>query len=101
MAVTPDGKQAISTSSDNTLKVWDLESGRLHRTLDGHSSAVYGVAVTRDGKRALSASQDHTLKVWDKPSSSTSRQRRWESGVSERDRGAQGHSRTRPALPLS
>ncbi len=32
-------------------------------------------------------------------SSSTSRQRRWESGVSESDRGAQGNSRTRPALP--
>ena len=28
MAVTPDGKLAISASTDHTLKVWELTSGR-------------------------------------------------------------------------
>ena len=50
---------------DNTLKVWDLESGWELRTLAGHSSSVNGVAVTADGRRAVSASGDNTLKVWD------------------------------------
>ena len=27
MAVTADGKRAVSASSDKTLKVWDLETG--------------------------------------------------------------------------
>jgi WD40 repeat protein len=27
VAVTPDGKRAVSASSDKTLKAWDLESG--------------------------------------------------------------------------
>ena len=65
VAVTPDGKRAVSASWDKTLKVWDLETGRMLRTLEGHSAHVYGVAVTPDGKRAVSASWDHTLKVWD------------------------------------
>ena len=65
MAVTPDGKRAVSASADNTLKVWDLETGRALRTLEGHSAWVHGVAVTPDGKRAVSASADSTLKVWD------------------------------------
>ncbi len=29
MAVTPDGRYAISASWDRTLKVWELESGQL------------------------------------------------------------------------
>ena len=65
VAVTPDGKRAVSASWDKTLKVWDLETGLLLRTLEGHSAHVYGVAVTPDGTRAVSASWDHTLKVWD------------------------------------
>ena len=65
VAVTPDGRRAVSASDDKTLKVWDLESGRELRTLDGHSADVTGVAVTPDGRRAVSASWDKTLKVWD------------------------------------
>jgi hypothetical protein len=65
VAVTPDGKRAVSASGDKTLKVWDLESGVALRTLEGHSDRVAAVAVTPDGKRAVSASGDKTLKVWD------------------------------------
>jgi hypothetical protein len=64
VAVTADGRQAISASWDCTLKVWDLGSGKLVRTLEGHAALVIGVAVTADG-RAVSASSDTTLKVWD------------------------------------
>ena len=64
VAVTPDGKYAVSASEDHTLKVWDLATGRALRTLEGHSASVYGVAVTVDGKRAVSATEDHTLRVW-------------------------------------
>ena len=45
--------------------MWDLETGRALRTLEGHSDTVNGVAVTADGRRAVSASSDKTLKVWD------------------------------------
>jgi WD40 repeat protein len=65
VAVTPDGKRAVSASFDGTLKVWDLDTYRELRTLAGHSDSVTGVAVTPDGKRAISASDDKTLKVWD------------------------------------
>jgi WD40 repeat protein len=65
VAVTADGQWAVSTSDDNTLKVWELESGQALRTLEGHSSGVTGVALAADGKRAVSASLDTTLKVWD------------------------------------
>jgi WD40 repeat protein len=65
VALSPDGRRAVSASSDKTLKVWDLETGRELHTLPGHSNSVYGVAVSQDGRRAVSASSDKTLKVWD------------------------------------
>jgi WD40 repeat protein len=65
VAVTPNGRGAVSASSDNTLKVWDLETGCALPTLEGHSDSVGSVVVTADGKRAVSASRDKPLKVWD------------------------------------
>ena len=62
--MTADGKRVISGSSDNTVKVWNLETGVEQLTLTGHSSSVLAVAVTADGKRVISGSSDNTVKVW-------------------------------------
>jgi small GTP-binding protein len=65
VAVTADGRRAVSASDDDTLRVWDLGSSACLATLQGHRRGVYGVAVTPDGRRAISASHDKTLRVWD------------------------------------
>jgi WD40 repeat protein len=62
--VTADGKRVISGSDDNTVKVWNLETGEEPSTLSGHSDWVQAVAVTADGKRVISGSWDNTVKVW-------------------------------------
>ncbi|MDF0590402.1 KGGVGR-motif variant AAA ATPase [Candidatus Methanocrinis natronophilus] len=64
-SVTSNGRRAVSASWDQTLKVWDLETGEEIRTLKGHSEWVNAVAMTPDGRIAVSASRDKTLKVWD------------------------------------
>jgi len=64
-AFSPDGSRIISGSSDNTLKLWDAESGNCLLTLSGHSDYVNTAAFSPDGSRIISGSKDNTLKLWD------------------------------------
>ena len=65
IALTADGKLAVSASADGTLKGWDLTTGTELWTLRGHAGPVNACAVTADGKRVLSGADDGTLRVWD------------------------------------
>ena len=51
----------ISGSLDNTIKVWDLASGKCQQTLFGHIEGVW--AVASDKLRLVSGSHDRTIKV--------------------------------------
>ncbi|NEQ88359.1 MAG: WD40 repeat domain-containing protein, partial [Moorea sp. SIO2I5] len=65
LAVTGDGKYAVSGSDDYTLKVWDLKNRVEKYTLTAHNGEVGTLAITPDGKWAISGSADCTIKVWD------------------------------------
>jgi len=65
VAISPDGKIAVSGSEDGTLKLWDLSTGKALNTLEGHRDTVNSVAISSDGKIAVSGSEDDTLKLWD------------------------------------
>lgn len=50
---------------DKTIKIWELSSGQLTRTLTGHKGSVFAVAVSPDGKYIASGSTDQTIKIWE------------------------------------
>lgn len=64
VSFSPDGRVLASSSLDNTIKLWDLASGREIRTLRGHSGSVTAVAFAPDGATLVSAGRDRTLKIW-------------------------------------
>jgi WD40 repeat protein len=65
VAFNPDGRWLVTGGEDNTIKVWDVETGRLMWTLPGHTGDVYAVAVSPDGRWVASGGEDSTVKVWD------------------------------------
>jgi len=60
--------EIASANHGNTVKIWDVASGNLSRTLAGHRDWVYGLFETIDGKYIATASLDSSIKLWDKKS---------------------------------
>src|ERR1019366_7140843 len=63
IAALPDGMRALSGSEDETLRLWDLASGRELRRFDA-VGFVWSLAILPDGKRALSGGRGG-IQLWD------------------------------------
>ena len=65
VAFSPDGKYALSGSDDKTVRLWEVETGRCLRVLEGHSDSVSSVAWSSDGLRGFSGALNGVGRVWD------------------------------------
>jgi len=65
VAFSPDGKQVVSGSDDETVRLWDAATGAALQTLEGHTHYVTSVAFSPDGKQVVSGSRDETVRLWD------------------------------------
>ncbi|RKI74285.1 TIR domain-containing protein [Corallococcus sp. AB049A] len=65
IAFSPDSSRVLTTSYDNTARLWDASSGRHLVTLRGHTSSVDAAAFSPDGSQVLTASFDRTARLWD------------------------------------
>ena len=66
IAFSPDGRHIASGSWDNTIRIWDAETGKVVTgPLEGHTGSVWSVAFSPDGRHVASGSYDHTIRIWD------------------------------------
>ena len=65
VALSPDGRQAVSASQDNLLRLWDISTGLLLRTFDTQTGGTDSVAFSPDGRRILAGGNDARLRIWD------------------------------------
>jgi WD40 repeat protein len=62
-----DGKTLVSAGDDQSVRVWDVESGELVRSLNQHTRSVNAVALRpADGGLPMvaSAASDRTIRLW-------------------------------------
>ena len=65
MALSSDGSTLASISGgfDNTIELWDVDSGQLKAILEGNQ--ITSVAFSPDGATLASGSWDNTIRLWD------------------------------------
>ncbi|MCZ7543276.1 MAG: TIR domain-containing protein [Anaerolineae bacterium] len=65
VAISSDGRFALSGSADRLVILWNLQTGQEIRRFEGHEDALVQVAFSPDGQTALSTSGDNTAILWD------------------------------------
>ena len=84
VAFSPDGKRLLNGNRDKgnmgevlqnflgdsdgmrgvSMRLWDVQSGKLRQTMAQHANDVMDVCFSHDGKQIVSASNDKTVKLW-------------------------------------
>ncbi|KAG2740773.1 WD40 repeat-like protein [Suillus brevipes Sb2] len=64
VAVFPDRRRMVTGSYDQTLRIWDLETGVVLKKMEGHSQGVTALAVSRDGQIIASGDDGGEVITW-------------------------------------
>lgn len=64
VAFASGGKQLASGSSDETIRLWDVESQTVTHTLRGHASGVSAIAYSSNNSQLFSGAMDGPVRIW-------------------------------------
>lgn len=65
IAFNRDGSFMATASADKTIKIWQVPSGEVIKTFEGHTDAVRYVRFVQDDKLLISVSEDLSTRVWE------------------------------------
>ncbi len=64
VAYSPDGKLIVGCGLDRIIRLWDSDSGRELRQLQGHVQIAWMAAFLPGGERLVSVGEDSTIRIW-------------------------------------
>jgi WD40 repeat protein/transcriptional regulator with XRE-family HTH domain len=62
---SPDGKTFASGGDDQSIKLWEVDSGYCLRTFHGHTAVIWSVAFSPDGSLLASGDNNGEIKLWE------------------------------------
>ena len=82
IVISSDDKTIASCGQDKSIRIWDVKTGELLKTLTGHSDWIHSIKLTKGNKSIVSCSSDKTIKFWDLKSGQIIKNIECEQGVS-------------------
>jgi WD40 repeat protein len=61
--LSADGRFAVSSSTDKTIRLWDLAHEQSHCWSESAADKVFAVALSKDGRRLLSGGDEKILQL--------------------------------------
>ncbi len=65
VSFSPDGQYALSGAPNNTIKLWEVVTGREIQTFQSLTEQPISVALSPDGERLVSETSDGIVRLWD------------------------------------
>ena len=65
VAFSPNGQTIASGSWDDTIRLWDVNTGTELKKITGNTSNVLTLAFSPNGQTIASGSSDNTVRLWD------------------------------------
>ncbi len=65
VSFSPDGQYALAGGRNDTVKIWDVVTGRPTQTLDNLTSQPISVALSPDGEKLVTESSHGVVRLWD------------------------------------
>ncbi|ETO08107.1 hypothetical protein RFI_29281, partial [Reticulomyxa filosa] len=60
-----NGNTIVSSSEDETIRIWDVKTGKQIKILNGHIDCINNVIFSLDENYIISCSNDKTIRLWD------------------------------------
>jgi WD40 repeat protein len=65
LSLSRNGKTLVTAGADGNIRIWNITTGQIERTLSGHTNSLYKAVFSPNEKFLASSSRDRTARIWD------------------------------------